>query len=159
MSVLSKSCVYGLRATLYVAGFGADRKFVPIREISTELGLSFHFLTKILQQLTEAGLLESYRGPNGGIALARDAGKISLLDIVKAIDGDALFESCILGLARCSGAHPCPLHETWGKQRDELAAALKRTSLGSLSAPVLNEELCLRDKPKPQAARRKTRGR
>ena len=155
MSVLSKSCVYGLRAALYVAGCGADRKFVPIREISGELGLSFHFLTKILQQLTGAGLLESYRGPNGGIALARAAAKISLLDVVKAIDGDALFESCVLGLAECSGKHPCPLHETWGKQRAELAAVLEQSTLGALRNPVLREELCLRDKAKPKRSRRR----
>ena len=65
MNLLTKSCVYGLRATLYVASFCGERHFVPIREISEKLGLSFHFLTKILQKLTEAGLMESYRGPSG----------------------------------------------------------------------------------------------
>ena len=154
MSVLSKSCVYGLRATLYVASFGADRKFVPIREVAGELGLSFHFLTKILQQLTEAGLMESYRGPNGGIALARNAAKLSLMDVVKAIDGDALFGTCVLGLAECSNSHPCPLHDMWGKQRAELAGELKRTTLGSFREQVLHEKLRLCDgKKKPKRKR------
>ena len=130
MSLFSKSCVYGLRATLYVVGFGGERKFVPIREIAAELKLSFHFLTKILQQLTEAGLLESYRGPNGGIALAKEASTISLLDIVKAIDGDGDFTSCVLGLAACSDKYPCPLHSTWGRQREELRAARSGAARG-----------------------------
>ena len=145
MSLLSKSCVYGLRATLYVAGFGADRKFVPIREIAAELKLSFHFLTKILQRLTEAGLLESYRGPNGGIALARDASDLSLLDIVKAIDGDDAFTGCVLGLSACSEKYPCPLHATWGRQRAELRDALSSATLGSLRDPVLHDVFRLCD--------------
>jgi Rrf2 family transcriptional regulator, iron-sulfur cluster assembly transcription factor len=155
MSLLSKSCVYGLRAVLYVAGFGADRKFVPIREISSELGISFHFLTKILQQLTGSGLLESYRGPHGGIALARHPAKISMLDVVKAIDSGSLFESCVLGLAECSGDHPCPLHETWGAQRAELASALKRTTLAMLRDPVLRKEMLLCDPARRTRARKR----
>lgn len=149
MSLLSKSCVYGLRAAAYVASFGADRKFVPIREIAGELRISFHFLTKILQQLTEAGLMESYRGPNGGIALARPPEKITLMNVVVAIDGDGLFEHCVLGLAECSNDHPCPLHEMWGGQRAELAAALSRATLGGLRDPVLRNKLRLSDADSP----------
>jgi Rrf2 family protein len=154
MSILSKSCVYGLRATLYVASFDADRKFVPIREVAEELQISFHFLTKILQQLTEAGLMESYRGPNGGIALAGDAAKKSLLDVVKAIDGDSIFQTCILGLADCSDKHPCPLHGVWGTQRKQLFNALKKTSLGDLRGPLMRKELRLRDAANPAKSRR-----
>lgn len=149
MSLLSKSCVYGLRATAYVASFGADRKFVPIREIAGELRISFHFLTKILQQLTEAGLMESYRGPNGGIALARSPEQITLMDVVVAIDGGGMFQHCVLGLAECSSEHPCPLHEMWGGQRAELAAALSRATLGGLRDPVLRNKLRLSDAVSP----------
>lgn len=154
MSLLSTGCVYGLRAALYVVGFGADRKFVPIREIAEELKLSFHFLTKILQKLTEAGMLESYRGPNGGIALARAASAISLLDIVKAIDGEGDFTSCVLGLAACSDKHPCPLHQTWGRQREELRAALAKADLGTLRDPVLREIFRLSDERRPVKKKR-----
>jgi len=155
MSMLSKSCVYGLRAAVYVACFGEGRKYVPIREVSGELGVSFHFLTKILQQLTEAGLMASYRGPNGGIALARPPAKTTLMDVVVAIDGHDAFERCLLGLSQCSSAHPCPLHETWGRQKADIAAALSRTTLGELRDPVLREELCLSDPAAP--ARKKRR--
>lgn len=149
MSLLSKSCVYGLRATLYVASYDADRKFVPIREVAEELKISFHFLTKILQQLTEAGLMESYRGPNGGIALARAPASISLLDVVKAIDGDGAFRNCVLGLSECSDTSPCPMHGTWGRQRADLRDALSSATLDVLRGPVLREELRLRDEILP----------
>ena len=145
MSFLSKSCVYGLRAVVYVASFASERKFVPIHEIASELNLSFHFLTKILQQLTEAGLMISYRGPNGGIALAREPGHISLYDVVRAIDGEDLFTSCALGLSECNDKRPCPLHEMWKQRGSDIRSALQNASLASLRDPVLRSQLRLRD--------------
>lgn len=145
MAILSKSCVYGLRAVLYVSSFSEERKFVPIREIAEKLGLSFHFLTKILQQLTEAKLMESYRGPNGGVRLTRDPNKLTLLDVVKAIDGDGMFKTCVLGLAECSDKRPCPMHKLWGQHRAELMQSLGEMSLDTLDDQVKRSELRLSD--------------
>src|SRR5690625_7578709 len=86
-----------MRATLHLATLKSDG-YVSIRAISEELDISFHFLTKIFQKLTQAGILASFRGPNGGVALARPATRITLLDIVIAIDGPELFTECVLGL-------------------------------------------------------------
>jgi Rrf2 family protein len=159
MSLLSKSCVYGLRASLYVAGFAVKREYVPIREIAQQLDISFHFLTKILQQLTGAGLMESYRGPSGGVTLAKPAEEISLFDIVSAIDGDGLFSECVLGLEGCGTHAPCPLHETWAAQRGKLHVALKAATLESLRDPVKAAEFRLHDrdnkKKKPRTKRAK----
>mgnify|MGYP003610045414 CR=1 FL=1 len=134
MALLSKSCVYGLRATIYVATRQAQQEYVPIREIARELKLSFHFLTKILQTLTEDGLLRSYRGPSGGVALARSAGKITLLEVVNSLEGKDLFRRCVLGLARCGDRRPCPLHETWARHREDLQRHLGETKLDDLAA-------------------------
>lgn len=159
MSLLSKSCVYGLRASLYVAGFAEKREYVPINEIARELDISFHFLTKILQQLTGAGLMESYRGPSGGVTLAKPAHEISLLDIVTAIDGAEMFSECVLGLEGCGTHAPCPLHATWAAQRGRLLDALKDATLESLRDPVKAAEFRLHDrdndKKKPRAKRAK----
>ncbi|HCT51303.1 MAG TPA: transcriptional regulator, partial [Balneola sp.] len=64
--LLSKSCVYGLRASIYLAS-KSDEEFNSIKEMSDKLEISFHFLTKILQQLTAESLMVSYKGPKGGI--------------------------------------------------------------------------------------------
>lgn len=132
MSLLSKSCVYGMRAVLYVAGQPAGSRHVAISEIAKQLGLSFHFLTKILQGLTERGILLSYRGPRGGVALGRPADQITLLDIVEALDGKELFSSCILGLEGCGERKPCPLHRQWARQRAALRKALAGARLGTV---------------------------
>lgn len=130
--LLSKSCVYGLRAALYLASHN-NGEYVPIRQMSDKLDISFHFLTKILQQLTSAGLMESYKGPNGGIKLTKAGEEISLMEIVVAIDGPELLTECALGLPGCGVQKPCPLHDAWAKTRDSIREMLEDTSLVGLA--------------------------
>lgn len=133
--LFSKGCTYAIRAALLVAvkETKEGRKFIPIRELAEELDLSFHFLTKILQLLTEAEIMESFRGPSGGIGLARAANRISLIQIISAVDGMSLFSECALGLPDCGEATPCPLHQSWSKRREELKRMFERTTLASLA--------------------------
>jgi len=56
--MLSESCEYGLRASLYLASLD-EEGCVPISTISEELDISFPFFTKIFQKLNDAGLLTS----------------------------------------------------------------------------------------------------
>lgn len=130
--LLSKSCIYGLRATLFLSAREQDG-FIPIREMSEKLEISFHFLTKILQQLTAYGILESYKGPNGGVRLTRSGEAISLLEIVIAIDGDKMFTECALGLPGCGVMKPCPMHDKWANTRDSIKEMLESTTLTELS--------------------------
>lgn len=129
--LLSKSCVYGLRATIYLATKKSD-EFVPIKKMSDALGISHHFLTKILQQLTAQDLLDSYKGPNGGVKLKKPGSKISLMNIVSAIDGPQLLTECVLGLPGCGHKRPCPMHDKWAETRDAVREMLEGTSLDDL---------------------------
>ena len=142
--LLSKSCEYGIRASLYLAARQEDG-YVSIGEISKELGISFHFLTKVFQKLTQAGLMTSYRGPNGGIALARPAQNIRLLDIYLAIDGPALFTECVLGLPGCGNQKPCPMHDQWAEQRARLEAMFTDTTLAAMGKDITTLDLRLKD--------------
>jgi len=100
--------------------------------VSEKLDISFHFLTKILQQLTAAGLMESLKGPNGGVRLTKPGEEIALADIVIAIDGIELFTECALGLPGCGVEKPCPLHEKWADTRDAIREMLESTDLVEL---------------------------
>ncbi|MEX0845561.1 MAG: Rrf2 family transcriptional regulator [Balneolaceae bacterium] len=130
--LLSKSCVYGLRASLYLAP-KKEGEFISIREMSDKLDISFHFLTKILQQLTADGLMESYKGPNGGVKLSNKGKNATLFDMVIAIDGPALFTQCALGLPGCGSEEPCPLHDSWVDTRSSIENMLKKTSLAEIA--------------------------
>jgi Rrf2 family iron-sulfur cluster assembly transcriptional regulator len=130
--ILSKTCDYGLRAALYVAT-RSDREYVSIGEISKKLNISFHFLTKILQILTEKNLMISYRGPKGGVKLTRPADTITLLDIIIAIEGADFFEKCLLGLEKCKEDNPCPLHQNWAPLRRQLKNLFQKNTLGEIA--------------------------
>lgn len=140
--LLSKSCVYGLRATLYLASREGD-EFTPIKKMSNKLEISFHFLTKILQQLTADGLLESFKGPNGGVKLTKPGSKIALIDVVLAIDGPKLLTECALGLPGCGLKNPCPLHDKWAATRDGIRIMLQNTTLKDLAEKGKLENLRL----------------
>ena len=144
--LLSKSCEYGLRATLYLASLEPER-YVSIRTISEELDISFHFLTKIFQKLTQASLMRSFRGPNGGIALARPAGEITLRGIVIAIEGPELFTECVLGLPGCGDGNPCPLHAAWSVVREQLEALFASETLADFADKIQAQDLRLTSLP------------
>jgi Rrf2 family protein len=141
MKILSKTSLHGIRASLFVASMEDDKKYVPIKQISSELGISFYFLTKILQKLTNHNIMISYRGPNGGVALAKPASDISLMDMITAIEPDEGFDDCILGLEGCGEAVPCPLHEQWGAIRDRMKAMFENTNLGDLGRRIKEDGL------------------
>lgn len=138
--MLSQKCVYGLRAVLYVAQHSSDG-YVPIREISKNLEISFHFLTKILQILTQNKLMDSYRGPNGGINLVKPANEITILDIIQIIDGDHIFHQCILGLPNCDDKHPCPLHDKWTFNCHSLKENFSETTIEDLVLKIKESNL------------------
>lgn len=143
--LLSKSCYYGIRAAIYVASIEKEEKedYVSILKISNSLNLSFHFLTKILQTLTENGIMVSYRGPKGGVALAKPSQDIRLIDIVTAIDGPYIFQECILGLPGCGESVPCPMHSEWAEARERIRLLFDKTTLFDLAKKITESNLRL----------------
>jgi len=141
--LFSKACTYAIRASILITRKETmeKRKFIPLRELSDELGLSFHFLTKIMQVLTEAKLLESFKGPKGGVGFVKPANKIMLIDIVAAIDGLDLFTECAMGLPGCGEETPCPLHNAWAKRRTNIMNLLSKTSLANLARDINSKTL------------------
>lgn len=138
--LLSSACVYGLRASVYLASVSTD-SYTSITQISEELDISRHFLTKILQQLTEQELMESMKGPKGGVRLRHPTDEITLLDIVAAIDGMDLLTECALGLPGCGSEKPCPMHDQWADTRNEIRDMLEGTTLESLVDKGRNGDL------------------
>lgn len=130
--MLSKACEYGIQVALRLAARDADG-YTPVHVLSDELDLPAHYPTKVLQLLHHAGITQSLRGPNGGVALARPADEISLHEIIVAIDGEELFTQCVLGLPGCGDRKPCPLHDQWGEVRGCVHATFAETSLTELA--------------------------
>lgn len=136
--IFSRACEYGIQATLYIATQPERR--VGIKEIASELSIPVHFLAKILQSLSEKGVLTSFKGVHGGFTLQRSPAKIRLIDVVEAIDGLDFFERCVLGFPGCGTGKPCPVHDRWGKVRDTIREMLSSDSLADL-LPASREKI------------------
>ena len=78
--------IYGVFDLAYNAGSGPVR----VQEISERQGIPIRYLEQIFQKLRRAGLVESKRGPGGGYMLARPSDRISLADVLRAVQGDVL---------------------------------------------------------------------
>ncbi|MHC4456355.1 MAG: RrF2 family transcriptional regulator [Planctomycetota bacterium] len=83
---ISRSTGYGLLAVGYIA-MHPEKDVILSQTISKEYNIPLEYLLKILQQLVRANVLRSKRGPRGGFSLARAAKKITMLQIIEAVDG------------------------------------------------------------------------
>jgi len=109
---------------------------MQIKKITDALIIPYHFLSKNMQTVTKAGLVESKRGITGGVRLAKPAADIKILDIIRTIDGDKYFDMCILGIGLCEAENPCALHEEWAKRKDELIAMFEVISLADITKDI-----------------------
>jgi Rrf2 family iron-sulfur cluster assembly transcriptional regulator len=134
VDMFSKACEYGIRAVIYIAGQSYNGNRVSLKSIAEEINSPEAFTAKILQQLVKNELIGSVKGPNGGFEIEKSRmAEIRLSEIVSAIDGDAIYKGCGLGLKDCSEIHPCPVHHKFKKIRTDLRNMLESTTLLELT--------------------------
>lgn len=91
------------------------------------------FVSKVLQQLVQAGLVSSQRGARGGFQLARPADDISLLEVVEAIEGPTQFNLCVPLGPNGSRKDWCAAHSVWMEAQAALVNVLGRASIAQLT--------------------------
>jgi Rrf2 family protein len=126
--ILSKSCEYAIRASIYIAYKSHKGEKVGIIEISEAVGSPMHFTGKILQALSRKKVISSIKGPNGGFFIS-DPTSVYLIDIVRAVDGNELFSACVMGLKTCSDVKPCPMHHQVKPIRTQLLIEFSKKSV------------------------------
>jgi Rrf2 family protein len=116
-----------------------------IRDIAKCTGISKPYLARIINDLTHQGLVTAKRGYRGGIALARPAGEISLLQVVEAMEGPNWFGPCLLGLDDCARS-VCPTHAVWQRVSKQLKTVLGKTTLADVAASAMRKQALRRRK-------------
>lgn len=147
--LFSRSCEYAVQALLYLAHERADKPIL-LRRISHALEIPHHFLNKILHQLVNGGILVSHRGVSGGFSLARPAARITVGDVVKAVDGEGLLDTCVLGFPGCSDDHPCPVHPQWKPAKRIILRMMNRKSIATLSRGMGGKLELIRRQSRPK---------
>jgi Rrf2 family protein len=131
--MFSKSCEYAIKAMICVSQKTREGQRVSVEEVAKSIDAPKHFIAKILQELSRKRLVQSIKGPNGGFFLEKADLKISLADIVKAIDGDSVYDECVLGLKACSAKSPCPVHHEYAEIKKKLILMIEKNTLGNFN--------------------------
>lgn len=130
---LTRQTNYAVRILMYCGANEGRLSRIP--EIASAYGVSGLFLFKILQPLVENGLVETVRGRNGGVKLARPATAISLYDVVRATeDGFAMAECFENEEAECPLIDSCGLNEALRKALGAFFEVLAGYSIADLVA-------------------------
>ncbi len=132
--MFSRSSEYGIKACIYIAQQTLNAKRASLGEIAAAMDSPEAFTAKILQILSKHQIIKSVKGYAGGYLLEKESLEtLNLLTIVKAIDGDQLFEGCGLGLKVCNEKTPCPIHNDFKKVRTGLIQMLRTSLIKSLA--------------------------
>ncbi len=134
--MLSKTAEYALRAIVFLAMRQESGKKTGIKELALQLELPSPFLGKIMQDLVRKGVIASLKGPTGGFYLHRPAADITILEVVRTVDGLEAFKKCGMGMKQCSDSHPCPLHDAIKAHRNHLLQLFGSKTMQHLVADV-----------------------
>ena len=104
---------------------------ISTKRLASLLGASEAHLSKVLQRLEKANLVNSMRGPKGGFRLSRSGDEIMLIDVYEAIDGKLSISPCLLLGNVCDGS--CGLGNMIANLNTQFKDYLSRTNLSNLS--------------------------
>ncbi|HZU37106.1 MAG TPA: Rrf2 family transcriptional regulator [Gemmataceae bacterium] len=138
--MFSQTVEYALRAVVHLADLA------PVAQTTDQIAATTRvpeaYLSKVLQGLCHAGIVQSKRGRGGGMVLTRPPSELTILDVVNAVDPLGRIRECPLGLA-AHGVHLCPLHRRLDNALALVEEAFRQTTLAEILAePTLSRPLC-----------------
>ena len=132
-SMLSATSQYALRALVRLAAV-PEGAAVLGRDLARECDIPANYLSKILWQLRNSGLVAAARGSGGGYKLERAASDVRLLDVVEVFEALHTRPACLLGKGECSDADACSAHHAWKKVRRTYVEFLEANTIADITA-------------------------
>jgi Rrf2 family protein len=138
--MFSQTVEYALRAAVFLATRAGEP--ATTEEVAERTRVPAAYLAKILQGLSRSGIVKSQRGVGGGVALAKPADELTILEVVNAVEPIKRIKTCPLGLPT-HGTRLCPLHRRVDDALATVEAAFGGTTLAEvLSEPSVSVPLC-----------------
>lgn len=130
LELIRRDSDYALRALCRLA---LDReRFMTAWGIAESEDIPLDFLQKVLQRLVKNGFLISHRGAEGGFSLAKKPEEITVLDVVRTMQGAPAVNKCFLGRDRCPRADVCRFKGFWASLEKKIAESLDEITLRDL---------------------------
>ncbi|MBA3727197.1 MAG: Rrf2 family transcriptional regulator [Armatimonadetes bacterium] len=138
--MFSQTVEYALRAVVHLADQSPSPRTTD--QIATATLVPKAYLSKVLQGLCQAKIVQSKRGLGGGMALTKSPSELTILDVVNAVEPIGRIRECPLGLTS-HGVRLCPLHKRLDNALAMVEEAFQQTTLAELLAePTESYPLC-----------------
>ena len=132
MLKLSKKADYGLIALKHLAMHGREGA-ASASDIAEVYGISATLMAKVLQKLARNGLVAARHGSSGGYTLAREASRITALDVITAIDGPLFITSCVTHRGQCDQSSTCTVREPLRRVNDSILEVLNKVTISQMT--------------------------
>jgi Rrf2 family protein len=140
LCMFSQTVEYALRAVVHLAAHSPTPRTTG--QIAAATLVPKPYLSKVIQGLCGANILQSKRGIGGGIALVNPPSELTILDVVNAVEPIDRIRQCPLGL-KTHGVRLCPLHKRLDNALSMVEAAFQQTTLAEvLAEPTDSHPLC-----------------
>jgi Rrf2 family protein len=136
---LTRAGEYAVRCVLCLARKGKG-ELVSRQDIAVCGDIPSHFLAKIAQQLSRAGIIEIQQGAKGGYRLLVPPEKLTMLDVVEIIIGEIFLNDCVLRPETCHASSNCAVNRVWLKARTQLRDTLREVTFANL---IEDDECCV----------------
>ena len=131
--MLSKTSVQAVQALVVLSGLPKG-VFAGAGAVAMKIQAPQNYLGKLLRQLSVVGYVDSQKGLGGGFRLAKNPAKITLYDVVAAVEHVERWSNCILGQTSCTDRRACRLHKEWKEVRDHFLQFLRDTKIADVAA-------------------------
>ena len=109
--------------------------------IACETGVPLPTVAKLIKILVKAEMLSSQRGARGGCTLAQPAHKITVADVIKAVEGPIALTDCVDGGAgECGVENICPMRGNWEQVNVAIRTALEAVTIADMAVPFYADE-------------------
>ena len=126
----STKAEYGLRAIVHLDKTG--KKPVSLAFIAKKEKLSLAYLERLFASLKKAGIIQAQKGVKGGYLLTRAASKITVLQIIEALEGNIAPYSCIGNNDHVCHVCDCKIHPVWEKLYSQVQKTLRNIKLNQI---------------------------
>jgi FeS assembly SUF system regulator len=123
-------------AILMMVELTRDGEMLSAHSLAERIRVEVPTASKVLKLLVGGGLLDSFRGVNGGYRVNRQAGDISVAEVIAAIEGPIAMTECSIEEGLCSQEDSCELRGNWQRISLAVADALQQVTLAEMGAPT-----------------------
>lgn len=136
---LAKLADYGLLIACHLANLPDE--LVKLEQVAEATQLPVPTVRKVMKLLVDQGVVRSERGVKGGYALSRPANRISIGEVIIAVEGGLALTECCLDACQCDMAQACTVQNNWNVINQTIGEMFSRITLADMNRPLSRSDV------------------